>query len=376
MEYNIINDKKTAIINVVVDPQKGFHQFDLPVDKGGVLYVPNGHEIVQPIGKLVNNSRNSIFLISNDWHPKNHFADMTQHPGVMEHRKKLLKALSKNSEMIMNPLELPFTELVFDKHHNIIGVLGEGKRIHKVKLETPDGSAPSAEHRGRVVEVYDEYLDETLEQIVGSSTQALWPPHCVQATESARMEDGLNFPKGLIEQLDSNYTKLRFEYNDVATGNRFYVIRKGINSEMDSLGALIENDRKTYTPAEVVLRELADEMRGDGVEHVIVNYMGLATNFCVEYSGNQIGTIGDGILKISGMTTEHNLVLEACRGIPIPGDKEVQFSLDGTLGRLKDNQPAFDEITVNQILALQKPGNTISGDIRVGGGHDKQQAVG
>ena len=367
MEYPIINGKKTAIINVLVDPQKGFHDLGLTLKKGGVLYVPNGDEIVDPIGKLVSNSRNSIFLVSNDWHPKNHFADMMQHPGVMEHRKKILLAQDKSPDDIMNPLVLPFSELVFDKSHNIIGVLGENNRIHRVDLETPDNSAPSAEHRGRVMKVYNEYLDQTLDQIVGSSTQALWPPHCVQYTESARMEDGLNLPKGLVKQLDDDGTKLRFEYNDQNTGNRFYVVRKGVNSERDSQGALMENDRKTYTPAEDIMKELADELRGDGVKHVIVNYMGLATNFCVEYSCNQIGTIGDGILRMAGMDTEHNLVLEACRGIPIPGDKTVPFSLEGTLGRLQDMQPKFKEATIDQILALQKPGQTPSGNLGVDG---------
>src|SRR5688572_23027780 len=122
MEYQTINGKKTAVVNIVVDPQKGFHQLGLSQDNGGVLYVPGGEEVVQPIGKLVAQSRNSFFIVSNDWHPKNHIADMANHPGVIEHRKSLLAKAGKDADHYMNPLELGFSELVMDGKGNIIGL--------------------------------------------------------------------------------------------------------------------------------------------------------------------------------------------------------------------------------------------------------------
>ena len=175
------------------------------------------------------------------------------------------------------------------------------------------------------------------------------------------MANELNLPKPLMDQLEKNQTKLLFQYDDEATGNRFYVVRKGVNSERDSNGVLIENDRTTSTVAEGMLKDLAKQFRADGVEHVQFNYMGLATNFCVEFSANQISAIANGYFDIAGMSTQHSLVTEACRGIPIEGGKDVPFSLAGTLPRLQEKR-GFEEATVNQILAHQKPGLSTSGE--------------
>ncbi len=375
MEFQTINGKKTAIVNIIVDPQKGFHQAGLSHDNGGVLYVPGGEEVVEPIGRLVAGSRNSTFVVSNDWHSKNHIADMTNHPGIVEYRKTLLKKAGKNPEQYMNPLELGFSELVMDNHGDIIGVLAEdGSHIRKVEVKTSDGQTASEEDRGRVVKVYDEMLEQTFDEIKGGSTQTLWTPHCIQATESARMHDGLNLPKPLIDQLDGNQTKLVFRHDDQETGNRFYVVRKGTSSERDSNGLLVENDRTTTTAAEGLFKDLAKEFRAEGVEHVMFNYMGLATNFCVEFSANQVASIASGYFDIAGMSTEQKLVVEACRGIPIPGGKDDAFSLEGTMPRLAEKY-AFQEATVDSVLALHKPGATISGDLQAQGGQDQQQTI-
>ena len=375
MEFQTINGKKTAVVNIVVDPQKGFHQLGLSHNNGGVLYVPGGEDVVKPIGELVAESRNSIFLVSNDWHPKNHIADMTNHPGVVEYRKSLLSKVGKDPEHYMNPVELGFSELVLDNKGNIIGVMAEdGKHIRKVDVKTSDGQAPSEEDRGRVVKVHDEILNKTFDKITGASTQTLWTPHCIQATESARMHEGLNLPKSLIDQLDSNQTKLVFRHDDQETGNRFYVVRKGTSSERDSNGLLLENDRTTTTAAEGLFKDLAKEFRAEGVEHVVFNYMGLATNFCVEFSANQVAAIANGYFDIAGMSTEQNLVVEACRGIPIPGGKDDAFSLGGTMPRLAEKY-GFGEATIDNILALHRPGKIPSGNLQADGGPDQQQAV-
>lgn len=375
MEYPVINGKKTAIVNILVDPQKGFHQLGLSDTHGGLLYVPGGEEVVAPIGKLVSESRNSLFIVSNDWHPKNHIADMSNHPGVVEYRKSLLSKAGKNPEAYMNPLELGFSELVLDKNGDIIGVMAEDrKHIRAVDVRTNDGKAPNEEDRGRVVKVHEQMLDQTFDQLVGASTQTLWTPHCVQGTESARMPDGLNLPKQLIGELDNNLTKLVFRHDDKESGNRFYVVRKGTSSERDSNGLLVENDRTTTTAAEGLLKDLAKEFRNEGVKHVVFNYMGLATNFCVEFSANQVAAIADGYFDIAGMSTEHLLVQEACRGIPIPGGKDDPFSLNGTFPRLAEKY-GFGSAAIDTILAVQQPGQSTSGTLQLAGGLDQKKVV-
>jgi len=372
------NGKKTAVLNIVIDPQKGFHDLGLTEKTGGVLYVPGGEDVVAPIGKLIKESRNSTFIISNDWHPTNHIADMTNHPGVMEFRKKQLREAGKSEDNVMNPVELPFSEIVLNAEGNIIGVKGSEGRIHKVDVKTTDGQAPSEEDRGRVTKVYDEYLDKKFDDIVGASTQQLWTPHCIQATESARMHDELNLPADLVKKMDDNKTKLTFEHVDPETGNRFIVVRKGVHSERDSNGLLVENDRVTMTQAEQVFKNLAKECRANGVEHVEMNFMGLATNFCVEFSANQVAAIANGYFDIAQMSTSKQLVSEACRGIPIPGGKDDAFSLDGTLPRLAEKY-GFKETGIQQILddQKQKPGVAIAGEqLSADGPPERKAAVG
>ncbi len=376
-DYIMHNGKKTAVINIVVDPQKGFHDLALAHQQGGVLYVPNGEEVVAPIGKLVANTKNGIFIISNDWHPHDHLPDMSNHPGIMEYRKQELIKAGHTADDVYNPLKMGFSELVQDKDGMVIGLLEADKRIRRVELKTSDGQPPSAEDRGRVVKVLDDYLPQKLNEIVGASTQTLWTPHCIQGTESAQMHEGLNLPEGLSKKLASDLVKPVIHHKDSATGNEFFVVRKGTRSEVDSNGLLVENDRTTLTPAMGVFQDLAKKFRADGVDHVVINFMGLATNFCVEYSANQVAAIGAGFFDVAQMSKQMNLVPEACRGIPIPGGKDDPFSLAGTSPRLAEKY-GFKETTIDEIIAMQKQKPTLqtTGALQADGGAEKERAVG
>ena len=127
--YQTINGKKTAIINIIVDPQKGFHDFLLNMASGGNLYVPDGEKVIAPIGNLIANTENGIFIISNDWHTKDNIADMNNHPGVVEFRKAAIQAKGGNPEEYQSPLAMAFSELVIDKNGFIIGLKGEDDKI-------------------------------------------------------------------------------------------------------------------------------------------------------------------------------------------------------------------------------------------------------
>ena len=106
--------------------------------------------------------------------------------------------------------------------------------------------------------------------------QVLWPDHCVQGSKGAEFHPDLN-----IEQANA-------------------IIRKGSNPFIDSYSAFFENDRKTSTGLDGYLKSLDIEK---------ISLVGLATDFCVNYSAQDAANLG---YKVS--------VLEKmCRAIDLKG---------------------------------------------------------
>jgi len=106
--------------------------------------------------------------------------------------------------------------------------------------------------------------------------QVLWPDHCVQGSKGAEFHPDLN-----IEQANA-------------------IIRKGSNPFIDSYSAFFENDKKTSTGLDGYLKSLEIEK---------INLVGLATDFCVNYSAQDAANLG---YKVS--------VLEKmCRAIDLNG---------------------------------------------------------
>ena len=106
--------------------------------------------------------------------------------------------------------------------------------------------------------------------------QVLLPDHCVQGSKGAEFHPKLN-----IEQANA-------------------IIRKGSNPFIDSYSAFFENDRKTPTGLDGYLKSLEIEK---------INLVGLATDFCVNYSAQDAANLG---YKVS--------VLEKmCRAIDLNG---------------------------------------------------------
>ena len=98
--------------------------------------------------------------------------------------------------------------------------------------------------------------------------QVLWPEHCVQGSE------GANF-----------HLKL-----DVDRASA--VIRKGANPQIDSYSAFFENDRNTATGLDGYLKSL-------GI--VKINLVGLATDFCVNYSAQDAANLGYEVSVLEAM---------------------------------------------------------------------------
>ena len=106
--------------------------------------------------------------------------------------------------------------------------------------------------------------------------QVLWPDHCVQGSHGA---------------------EFHFELN---TARANAVIRKGSNPLIDSYSAFFENDRKTPTGLHGYFRSL---------EIKKINLVGLATDFCVNYSAQDAAKLG---YKVS-------VFEKMCRSIDING---------------------------------------------------------
>jgi len=106
--------------------------------------------------------------------------------------------------------------------------------------------------------------------------QVLWPDHCIQGTDGAVFHADLQTdPAGLI-------------------------IRKGYNPAIDSYSAFFENDHKTPTGLEGYLRT-----RGIAA----LTMVGLATDFCVQYSALDATKLGFEVTVLEG----------ACRAIDLDG---------------------------------------------------------
>ena len=106
--------------------------------------------------------------------------------------------------------------------------------------------------------------------------QVLWPDHCVQGTQGALFHPDLN------------------------TDRADMIIRKGYNPAIDSYSAFFENDQTTPTGMEGYLRTR-------GITDLTL--VGLATDFCVNFSAVDAAKLGFGV------TVRQDL----CRAIDLNG---------------------------------------------------------
>ena len=106
--------------------------------------------------------------------------------------------------------------------------------------------------------------------------QVLWPDHCTIGSDGAVFHPGLDADKADL------------------------VIRKGFRREIDSYSAFFENDHATPTGLEGYLRTR-------GVETVTL--VGLATDFCVNYSAVDAARLGFKVRVIESL----------CRAIDLDG---------------------------------------------------------
>ena len=114
--------------------------------------------------------------------------------------------------------------------------------------------------------------------------QVLWPDHCIIGS------DGAAFHK------------------DLDTSPADMVIRKGFRREIDSYSAFFENDHETPTG-------LDGYLKSRGVEAVTL--VGLATDFCVNYSAVDAAKLGYSVTVIESL----------CRAIDFDGSLDAARDL-------------------------------------------------
>ncbi|MFN3207795.1 MAG: bifunctional nicotinamidase/pyrazinamidase [Roseovarius sp.] len=117
--------------------------------------------------------------------------------------------------------------------------------------------------------------------------QVLWPDHCVQGSHGAAF------------------------HPDLRTDRADLILRKGYNPKIDSYSAFFENDHETPTG-------LHGYLRSRGLTEVLM--VGLATDFCVNYSAVDAARLGYPV----------TVLRDLCRGIDLDG------SLDAALKEMRE----------------------------------------
>ena len=111
-------------------------------------------------------------------------------------------------------------------------------------------------------------------------TQVLWPDHCIIGSDGAAFHPGLDTTKADL------------------------IIRKGFRREIDSYSAFFENDHTTPTG-------LDGYLKSRGVDTVAC--VGLATDFCVNYSAVDAAKLGFRVTVIESL----------CRAIDFDGSLDA-----------------------------------------------------
>jgi nicotinamidase/pyrazinamidase len=264
-------EMKRAAIVVLIDIQNGFARSDLTEAQGGSLYVPGGEAVGAAAAQLIARARDTVFVLSQDFHPAGHISFASTH-GVT-----------------------PFSLL----------------RLRR-------------DAQGR----YQAGADGELEQTA-------WLDHCVQGTQSALFVDAIMavLPPALADALRRHVLDPVLTASD-ERGNTFHVVRKGMRADLDSYGIATENDRASKTAAPGLFAEIAATLRQHGVSHASVAIGGLATNFCVEFSHGDLCDYLLPALRRETIEAEPLLLTDLCAGIDLATPDGTWPDLAAAVGRM------------------------------------------
>lgn len=314
-----------ANIIIPVDLQNGFARTDLTHTQGGCLYVPDGERASAPMADLILLAEDKIIILTQDFHPADHISFMENHKAILALRREQVKAAGGNPDDPEAVLAPPFTNILVEKrnHHFepvAVDIGGSWK-----KVETNFDS--------RIVHILDEVVDAN--DHPGSFGQTLWRQHCVQGSTSALFTPEIMavLPDTLVAQLQADTTSPILQSRD-ERGNTFFVVRKGMNVNLDSYGIATENDGISQTSAPQLFAQLAAALTQQGVTHADIDIGGLATNFCVEFSQNDVRNSFVKALATQGITARVYHLSDVSRGIPLSIPGGIWPDLDGTQARM------------------------------------------
>ncbi|MDD3029027.1 MAG: hypothetical protein PHS57_01910 [Alphaproteobacteria bacterium] len=266
---------KAETIVFLIDIQNGFAKNDLTPEQGGSLYVPGGENVGEPAARLIHNLSNSIIVLSQDFHPADHISFASNNPSAA-------------------PL-------------SVVQLKKGADDKYLVAKEGEEGTLP----------------------------QTMWLTHCIQGTESALFVDPVmsELPEGLKNKLFRHVSGETLSGAD-ERGNSFYVIRKGMRSDLDSYGVETENDGISKTKASVVFEVIAERLNEKGVTSANVFVGGLATNFCVEFSHSDICKSFVPELNKRGIREDVYFLTDISAGIPIATSDGSWPDLDSATTRM------------------------------------------
>ena len=283
----------SATIVFLIDIQNGFARNDLTPAEGGSLYVPGGENVGGPAADIIRNLSNSIIVLSQDFHPEGHISFASSHKGVDPFQDICLK---KGDDGV-------FRAVAFAVKNE------QGVTIGHKAVETDE--------RGHVTQVLDKAADPAL--VSGSLEQKLWLDHCKQGSKSALFSDAVmgELPDALRGQLEKHEGGAVLQATD-ERGNRFFVVRKGMRPDLDSYGIATENDGVSVTTAPQLFAAIAKSLGDAGIKQANVSFGGLATNFCVEFSHNDIQKYLVPQLQAHGVASSVKLLSDISAGLDIP----------------------------------------------------------
>ncbi len=179
----------------------------------------------------------------------------------------------KNTLMVVDVQNdfCPGGALAIQDGDRVIPVINQIQPIFDTIIATQDWHPPdhvsfAAKHPGKnVYEIID----------IDGISQVLWPPHCISGSMGAAF------------------------HPDLETKRFKFILRKGMNPNLDSYSVFLENDRKSPTGMDGYLRSQ---------EITRVFLSGLATDYCVLYSA--LDAVSSGFETI--------VVLDACCGVDVP----------------------------------------------------------
>ena len=357
-------------INFFIDIENGFADKTLNYGQGGSLYVPGGENSSVGAEKILRTvaKQDAYFVFTQDFHPANHISFMTNHPGIMAMRARQLAASGQQESEIMNPLVLPFTNILIGTDGKICGILSGAPETN------PEILLPIVDENNRITgvsrvcgapgDVLGGFLSSYLEQ--GCIIQTLWSPHCIQGTQSSLLHGNLIDPLKDIRLNDAvlKYTHYNTnERSEVLSTAQCYVLRKGMNPEVDSYGAGRENDRKSETDLRKIVTEIAQELQKKGATEVNLNHGGLATNFCVEFSDADLHEIAVPIFAAYGIKANVRFIEDISFGIPINVPSGEWPDLANSANRMKAR--GTTTITSERLIAemQDKPHEVGGGDV-------------